>query len=389
MQHQTQVEQIRRIFRYKETKTTTMADAVYRNNVTDYTSTEQLALERDKLFRHHPLLVGLSCQLREAGAYLTDDFSGVPILVVRSDAGELNALINVCRHRGAKLVEGCGIAKKVFSCPYHAWSYHRDGRLAAIPQAAGFDQVDRDQHGLRRLAVVEKYGMVWVKPAPGEPFEIDDYLAGLTADMAGFALDGYHHYETRVLRRRMNWKLVIDTFLETYHLNVLHRNTVSPILHSNLGAFDGFGRNLRMIIVRRSIDALCEVPECDWDLIAHSAIVYVLFPNTVFIMQGDHLETWRVYPEGNDPDASQMYVSLYTPEPALTDKARRHWDANMDLLLATVENEDFPLGENIQRGFHAGAQDCITYGRNEPSLAHYHTAIKQALGLSPSGRIEP
>ncbi len=101
-------------------------------------------------------------------------------------------------------------------------------------------------------------------------------------------------------------------------------------------------------------------------------------------MQGDHLETWRVYPSANGADGDDgcaMYVSLYAPEPISTENARRHWDANMDLLLATVETEDFPLGEDIQRGFHSGAQDAITFGRNETSLAHYHRSMKQAIGL--------
>ncbi len=384
MQHATQVEQIRRIFAYMASQTTTMADEVYLNTVTDYTCADQLAAERRKLFRDHPLLVGLSCQVRAPGDYLTDDFSGVPILVVRGDSGKLNAFMNVCRHRGAKLVDGCGSVRKRFSCPYHAWTYDRDGALASIPQQTGFDRVDRSDYGLRRLPVVEKYGMVWVRPSPGAPIAIDDHLGGLEADLAAYALADYDHYETRVLRRRMNWKLVVDTFLESYHLNVLHKETVSPILISNLGAFDGFGRNLRVIFARRTFGALRELPEADWDLVRHAAIIYVLFPNTVFIMQGDHLETWRVYPSANGADGADgcaMYVSLYTPEPARSDQARRHWDANMDLLLATVEKEDFPLGEDIQRGFHCGAQDAITFGRNEPSLTHYHRALKQALDL--------
>ncbi len=151
MEHATQVAQIRRIFAYMDSQTTTMADDVYLNDVTDYTCADQLAVERRKLFRDHPLLVGLGCQVRQAGDYLTDDFSGVPILVVRADSGELNAFMNVCRHRGTKLVDGCGSVRKTFNCPYHAWSYDRDGRLVSIPQASGFDQVDRAEYGLRRL----------------------------------------------------------------------------------------------------------------------------------------------------------------------------------------------------------------------------------------------
>ena len=177
----------------------------------------------------------------------------------------------------------------------------------------------------------------------------------------------------------MNWKLVIDTFLETYHIRVLHPETLDWLIHSNVGTFEALGRNSRSVYARRSVEELRGVPESDWDLVHHTAIVYVLFPNTVFIMQQDHLETWRVYPVGDDPDRARMYVQLYTPEPALTESAKRHWDRNMDLLMSIVQEEDFPNGENIQRSFYSGAQEHVTYGRNEPALGHYHESIKRIL----------
>ncbi len=294
--------------------------------------------------------------------------------------GQVNAFINVCRHRGARVASGCGSGKTVFSCPYHAWTYDRSGRLRSIPFEQGFESVDKTSNGLRPLPVVEKYGMIWVMPTPGGLIDIDGHLAGMADDLVAFGLASYSHYETRVLRARLNWKLVIDTFLETYHLSTLHKNTIAPILHSNLGTFDGMARNLRMIGARKTIDALRQRPESEWDLVRHSALVYVLFPNTVFIMQGDHLETWRVYP-GDSVDESKMHVSLYTPEPAVTDKARKYWAKNMDLLMATVQQEDFPLAENIQRDFHSGAQDFVTFGANEPALAYFHRSIKKTLGI--------
>jgi Ring hydroxylating alpha subunit (catalytic domain) len=86
-----------------------------------------------------------------------------------------------------------------------------------------------------------------------------------------------------------------------------------------------------------------------------------------------------VYPAENNVNESVMCVSLYTPETATTESARRHWDRNMELLMATVDKEDFPVSEGIQRGFYSGAQDAILFGRNEPSLQHFHKAIKAAL----------
>ncbi len=382
MEHAQQVELVGKLLAHLDAKTTSMAPAIYQNDISAFVCRDWLAKERDLLFRRQPLLMGLSCRLREPGDFLTDDHGGVPILVTRDKAGAAKAFVNLCRHRGAKLVEGCGKGKRVISCPYHAWSYDTDGRLIAVPEEQGFDGLDRSAYGLKALPIAERDGLIWVVPSLDAAIDVDAHLDRLAPELAGFGLDAYHHYETRLIRRRMNWKLVVDTFLESYHFKVLHKTTVGPILHPNLGLFDGFGRNLRIIYARKSIDRLRELPESDWDLVTHTAIVYVLFPNTVFVMQGDHVETWRVYPAADRPDESVMYMSLYTPEPVVSDSAVRHWDNNMALAIDTVDKEDFHVGEGIQSGFRAGMAEHVIYGRHEPALAHFHAEIRKAIGSS-------
>src|SRR5690606_27788281 len=102
------------------------------------------------------------------------------------------------------------------------------------------------------------------------------------------------------------------------------------------------------------------------------------FPNTVLVWQLDHIELWQIFP-GDTPDESTVLLSLYTPEPATTDSARRHWDKNLDLVVGVVENEDFPVGEGIQNGFHSAAQTHITFGTNEPALAYFHATVSAAV----------
>ena len=378
MDQDRQVSCLRQLLHYLDTSTTAMADSEYRNPVTDYTCRDQLAAEREALFRRHPLLMGLGSEIPAPGDYLTDDLSGVPVLVVRGEDGVARGFLNVCRHRGSQVAQGRGRRKR-FVCPYHAWTYGTDGQLLRIPHDEGFPGVDRACHGLTPIPVVEKYGLVWAMASPGAAFDVDQILEGAEHDLATFDLGRYSLYEAREIEQRMNWKLVIDTFLETYHVRVLHPSTLDPILHSNLGTFDALGRNSRSIYARRSVADLHAQPESDWDLAYHTAMVYILFPNTVFILQQDHLETWRVYPVGDDPDRARMRVHLYIPEPALTQSAKGHWDRNMDLLMSIVQEEDFPNGERIQQSFYSGAQEHVTYGRNEPALGHYHEAVKTIL----------
>jgi phenylpropionate dioxygenase-like ring-hydroxylating dioxygenase large terminal subunit len=383
MIHAEQVRQTKLLLQHIADKTTAMADGVYANPVSDYISTDQAADERRLLFGNYPLALTLSCRLPNPGDYLSDDFSGIPILLVRDRDGQVNAFLNVCRHRGAQVASGCGNTRRAFTCPYHAWNYGLDGRLLSRPAEDAFADMDKAAHGLVRLPVEEKYGMIWVSPAADGGVDLNQVLGGAAPHLEAYGLAGYHHYESRVMRRQMNWKLVIDTFLETYHVRVLHAQTLNGIVLGDLTTFEALGPNLQQVVARPSITEITALPEEQWQLTPHAATIYVLFPNVVFLMQGDHLETWHVYPDGDDVNASQMLISLYTPEPATTDSVRGHWDRNFDLLMDVVDKEDFPLGERVQLGFHSRAQDCITFGRNEPSLHHFHRSIRQALGYAP------
>ncbi len=386
MRHEVQIELTRRIFDYIDGRTTALAEAAFQNEVGAYTSTERFEREQRLLFREHPQLVALSCDLRRPGDVITHDATGVPLFLVRTESGGVRAFLNVCRHRGGRVVAGSCAGRRDFMCAYHGWTYDQDGTLIAIPEARSFPGIDRAKHRLVPLPVVENYGLIWVRPLPGEPFEVDAMLGGLEDDLASYRLDGYHHYKTRTVRRRLNWKLVCDTFLETYHFATLHAATVGPIFHTNLNAYDPFGRNGRLVGVRKSIAALRTTPEHEWDLIPHTGIVNLLFPNSVLVQQGDHVELWNVYPADGRIDEAAMTVALYSPDP-IDEKAARHWDANLDLLLRTVENEDFPMNEHILRGCEIGAQPYLTYGRNEPGLIHYHRSLARALGYGDPARL--
>lgn len=382
-----QIELGRKIFSYMDNGETARAAEPFANPVRDYISLEQAAAERQKFFRDGPIIVALTGDLPRPGDFITNDLTGQPILVVRGKDGVVRAFLNVCRHRGAPLAGadvsgGCKRAGNAFVCPYHGWTYALDGSLVGVTESKWFGDIDKAQHGLRPLPVAEKYGFIWVRPGGGAAIDPDAVLGDMAPEMAAYGYEGYVHYETRTLRQAMNWKLVVGTFLEGYHLKFLHRNTVGPLLRGTNATFDGYGPNLRMALPRTTFDQLRQQPEDKWNVLTHLAIVYVLFPNIVLVWQGDHMETWRIYPAGNGADECVMHASLYIPEPVADDKMRRHWDRNMKLLLDTVEVEDFPLGENIQRGFHSGAQEHLLFGRNEPALAHYHRSIHQALGLA-------
>ena len=378
MQHSIQVALVRELLQHLDAGTTTLADGVMRNPVDVYT--DPARLEREwSMIRDAPQFFGLSCRLPSPGSYFTDDETGIPVLFVRGEDGRVRAFLNVCRHRGARVASGEGTGRRAFSCPYHGWTYDCRGRLAGVPERESFTGVDLSGRHLVELPALECDGMLWAALDASAALDPDRFLAGLAPELASYRFGGYVHYARHRLVRRMNWKMVIDTFLESYHFAVLHPETVHPLFFHNVGLFDPFGPHLREVFPRRTITALRERPESDWDLIAHTVVIYVLFPSTVLAMQGDHVEIWRVFPDSNRCDASVIHLDFYIPEPAETESARRHWDRNLDLVLRTVEQEDFPTGEGIQSGLRANAQSELLYGRNEPALQHWQRTVSGML----------
>lgn len=382
MHHSDQIESGKRLLTHIDNGTTDMADEVSRCPVIDYTSVETLRQEKEALFRKRPILVGFSTDFANPGDYKAETYVGVPTLVLRGQDSEIKAYLNICPHRASPLAEGCGRRMRL-TCPYHAWTFDLDGRLVNIPGEEGFSELDKATLNLRPLPVQEKYGMIWLGLDPEVTFDIDDELCALKADFEAYGYESYHHYKTIELHRDLNWKLMIDTFLETYHLKFLHRNSIAGAILSNQLLVDAAGSCERLIHPRDTLEAdFKSKPESEWDLIKHTAIAYVIFPNTVFIMQSDHAEIWRVFPDGDDPSRCKMYFDVYIPEPAETEKAKKYWDANIDYGVKIVLEEDIPLGEKNQVAFNSGGVEHLIFGRNEPGLANFHNTIHDALAAS-------
>src|SRR5437773_10226607 len=109
---QAQIQLLKRLLHYVETRTTALADSPWCNEVSAYTDEGRLAEEQRILFRKHPLVMGFASNWPAPGSFSTDDYAGLPVLIVRGRDGKLRAFLNVCRHRGAKLAEACGKARQ-------------------------------------------------------------------------------------------------------------------------------------------------------------------------------------------------------------------------------------------------------------------------------------
>ena len=355
----------------------TYASASMHNPVSHYIDPAWFEDERAALFRARPLFAGLSVECAGAGSYMTLDCGGIPIAVVRQRDGSLAAFVNICRHRAATLLKGCGKnGTGRIVCPYHAWTYDSAGKLLARPQS---DDAFADIGGdcdLAPRAVQEKHGLIFVHPSSDQPFEVDDLLCGMEQEFTEYGIDSAHHIETRVSTWEMNWKLLLDTFLEPYHVRYLHRKTIDPVFFPHQ-LYDRFGPMPRVIGLRRTIMEQLAESRDSWRLFPHAAAVYVLMPNALMTYQGDHLETWRIEPIG--AHTTRAYTTIFSPEPPKTEKAMQYWMKNLEVLCDVAMNEDFPCQLDVQRNFSSGAIREVVYGRLEPALIQFHSTVNAAV----------
>src|SRR6185436_1833980 len=166
--------------------------------------------------------VGHASQCLEPHDFFTCELAGVPVIIARQPDRSLRAFLNVCRHRGCRVTFEEGGHRRSFTCPYHAWGYRADGTLATIPYEDGFAGLDRSAMGLVALPVQERHGLVWVVLTPGATIDVAAHLGELDEELASYGLEGYVVERSTLLPAPFNWKLVVDGFLEVYHLRFLH-----------------------------------------------------------------------------------------------------------------------------------------------------------------------
>ena len=343
-----------------------------------YSDADHFANELRILYREGPTFVGLSASCTQPGDYLVASVGGVPIAVVRQNDGSLRGLVNACRHRGSPLFEGpTGSMNERISCGYHAWTYDRSGELTARPMAeAAFNDIDLDC-GLHSVVVAEKYGLIFVRAVGVDPIDVDQVLGGAQDDLGAFGLDKYVHIDTRVNTWPFNWKLVLDTFTESYHVRTLHRSSIAPYFLSDVSLVDEFERNLLMISLRNTVDREFSKPYEDRSVLPYGTIQYFLVPSGLVVHQIDHVEVWRIEPV--DARTTTTITSVFSPVPPEEGRGRAHYLKNLDLLLEVVGSEDFTLMHKIQQNLDSGALPNLIYGRNEHALTYLHQSIERLL----------
>lgn len=383
MRHERQVDLLERLTTVNDQQVALFGERSIVQPSSAYTDVARFETERDVLFRRGPVLIALSIECTQPGSYVTGTFGGVPIVVVRQADASLRAFVNACRHRGAPLFAGSGDGLARISCGWHAWSYRMDGTLHSRPHSDGaFDDVSINCD-LLQVAVAEGHGLIFVRPNSLEPIDIDAYIGAAADDFDSFGVEYCVHIESRSNTWNANWKLLLDTFTESYHIRTLHKQTLAPYFFSGCTIFEPFGANQVNIGLRKAVFDEQSKPVGERELVSHGTFQYFLLPNAMLCYQTDHFELWRFEPI--DVRTTKVTTSVYANSAPVGEKADRYLRKNLQLLLDVTGGEDFPLIERVQSTLDSGALPAVVYGRIEPSLVHFHAQIDKALA---SGGLE-
>ncbi|MEM7284016.1 MAG: SRPBCC family protein [Pseudomonadota bacterium] len=378
MDRATEVRLIREILGLHDAKSAFLDDDISHSPVQHYLDSERFSAEQDRILRRQPQAVVHSSELPEAGSYLRRDFAGLPVLFTRDSTGQVHAFLNVCRHRGGRLVRSHAGCKQRFSCPYHAWTYDNRGQLVGVPhEQQGFPGLDRDKLGLKRLGCVEKYGWIWAWGRDDGLPDIGATLSGLAEDLEWLQGTDLHilHAEEQV--RSVNWKILVEGGIEAYHFRVAHRNTIAPYFLDNVSTYVSFGAHVRSILAKRSITDLRNQPEESWRIRDHAQVLYSIFPTSQFLVQSDHIAWIQSTPV--DVETTKLRLSTLVPKNRMEAEGDlAHWAKNHAITVQTL-NEDFDIGEEIQAGLKSGANEYLTFGRFEGALDRFNRVVNERL----------
>jgi phenylpropionate dioxygenase-like ring-hydroxylating dioxygenase large terminal subunit len=354
-----------------------------------YFDPEFFEAEKKAFLRAAPQVVCHESEIAQPGDWRTLEYLGESVIVMRGDDGEVRAFSNVCRHRGSRLVDGTGGCAKVLTCPYHAWSYGRDGSLVGVPHRQEYPGLQTDQFGLHPVALEKWRGFLFVTLEAGAP-SVAEMMAPYDSEVAPYRFEDLRVVGRVTLRPRpLNWKTIGDNYSDHLHI---------PVGHPGLTRL--FGRNYR-------IEAKDHVDRMEGDLVDKESanpserayqrllpavdhlppthqrkwLYYKLFPNVAFDIYPDQVDFMQFLPVSATETVIRE-ISYALPDERREMKAARYlnWRINR-----RVNAEDTELITRVQLGMQSPSYEAGPLGTSEVCLRSFAKKVRRMI---PEARLD-
>ena len=354
-----------------------------------YHDPEFLEAEKRAFLRAAPQVVCHESEIAEPGAWRTLEYLGESIIVIRGDDGQVRAFSNVCRHRGSRLVDGEAGCSKVLTCPYHAWSYARDGRLVGVPHRGEYPGLQTERLSLFPVALEKWRGFLFVTLEPGAP-SVAEMMAPYEDEVAPYCFEDLRAIGRVTLRPRpLNWKTIADNYSDHLHI---------PVGHPGLTRL--FARNYRIEaqphvdrmegdLVEKPSDNPSErayqyfLPEAEHLPPSHRRkwLYYKLFPNVAFDIYPDQVDFMQFLPVSSTETVIRE-ISYALPDDRREMRAARYlnWRINRK-----VNAEDTELITRVQLGMQSPTYVAGPLGTSEVCLRSFATKLRRMI---PEARLE-
>jgi choline monooxygenase len=332
-----------------------------------YIDPAMLQAERRQVFGRTWQPVCHAAAVAAPGSYFACDIAGEPVVVTRSRDGELHAMSNVCRHRGAVLTEGTGMVSTI-RCPYHAWTYSLDGQLLGQPEFEGVEDWDRAAVCLPRFRAQVWGPYCFVNQDPAAP-PLEEVLGAIPAETARFGcpVESLKFSYRRDYTIECNWKVYIDNYLEGYHLPAAHPSLFRELDYANYRVETFRWHSSQIAPIRPRTGGPRRYA---FDDASSSALYYWIFPNFMLNVYPDNLSSNIILPLGPDRTLTVFEWFAYSGEVS---------QATIDFS-DEIQQEDIRICESVQRGLRSRHYNQGRFSvKRENGVHHFQGLLYDAL----------
>lgn len=312
-----------------------------------YFDTRITQLERESVFATNWQVVGRLDQVQRPGHFFTIDVNEEPLLIVRSEDGQLRAFFNVCRHHAAAVeprVAGCA---KQFRCPYHGWTYGNDGALKGMVEFESVCNFDRQDNGLVPVRLDTWENFVFVN-LDGKAAPLATLLGKVPSLVEPLKLsEKLHYFDRRIYTLNCNWKVYVDNYLDGgYHVPHAHKGLSSVVEYTKY-TIENFERSC---LQSSPLDASSASESAIGATRQGQAFYLWIYPNFMINAYSGVMDTNLVLPLGVNKCA--VVFDYYFADISAA-AAEHHRDSIA--VSEKVQDEDMAICDSVQRGLASSA----------------------------------